>query len=137
MRESLALFENIISYPWFLEASIILFLNKTDLFHEKITRSDLAKHFPAYKGLFSLQKCHYSFVVTLLFTSSPSIGPASDPDSAKQFLLQLFLSVNPDPENKRIFSHFTQATDTENIKRVFQDVREHVLEENLKDYNLM
>ena len=137
MRESLALFENIISYPWFLEASIILFLNKTDLFHEKITRSDLAKHFPAYKGLFSLQKCRYSFVVTLLSTSSPSIGPASDPDSAKQFLLQLFLSVNPDPENKRIFSHFTQATDTENIKRVFQDVREHVLEENLKDYNLM
>ena len=138
MRESLALFENIISYPWFLEASIILFLNKTDLFHEKITRSDLAKHFPAYKGLFSLQKwLLYSFIVSLLSTSSPSTGPAGDPDSAKQFLLQLFLSVNPDPENKRIFSHFTQATDTENIKRVFQDVREHVLEENLKDYNLM
>ena len=60
-----------------------------------------------------------------------------DAESAKQFILQLFLSVNPDPENKRIFHHFTQATDTENIKRVFQDVREHVLEENLKDYNLM
>ena len=72
-----------------------------------------------------------------LYTLSPATGPAGDPEAAKQFLLQLFLSVNPDPENKRIFSHFTQATDTENIKRVFQDVREHVLEENLKDYNLM
>ena len=136
MRESLALFENIISYPWFLEASIILFLNKTDLFHEKIPKSNLARHFPAYKGLFSLDE-YCCFIVTLLSTMSPTTGPAGDPEAAKQFLLQLFLSVNPDPENKRIFSHFTQATDTENIKRVFQDVREHVLEENLKDYNLM
>lgn len=47
------------------------------------------------------------------------------------------MSVNPDPDKRRIFAHFTQATDTENIKRVFNDVREHVLEQNLKDYNLM
>ena len=59
-----------------------------------------------------------------------------DPEASKDFIKTLFLSVNPDPE-KRIFPHFTCATDTENIKRVFQDVREHVLEENLKDYNLM
>lgn len=63
-------------------------------------------------------------------------GPPGDPEAAKQFLLQLFLSVNPDPENKRIFSHFTQATDTENFKRVFQVVREHILESNLKGYKL-
>ena len=64
-------------------------------------------------------------------------GTLGDAESAQQFILQMFLSVNPDPENRRIFAHFTQATDTENIKRVFQDVREHVLEQNLKDYNLM
>ena len=66
-------------------------------------------------------------------------APAKDfnPEAAKDFIKTLFLSVNPDPENKRIFPHFTCATDTENIKRVFKDVREHVLEENLKDYNLM
>lgn len=66
-------------------------------------------------------------------------APAKDHDAeaSKDFIKTLFLSVNPDPENKRIFPHFTCATDTENIKRVFQDVREHVLEENLKDYNLM
>ena len=70
-------------------------------------------------------------------SSCSHTGPKGDPEQAKAFILELFLSVNPDPDNKRIFSHFTQATDTENIKRVFQDVREHVLEENLKDYNLM
>ena len=50
MRESLALFETIISYPWFQESSIILFMNKTDLFMEKIGRSPISTHFPGYKG---------------------------------------------------------------------------------------
>lgn len=65
------------------------------------------------------------------------IGEKGDAEAAREFILEMFLSVNPDPDNRRIFPHFTQATDTENIKRVFQDVREHVLEQNLKDYNLM
>ena len=72
-----------------------------------------------------------SLLTLQLFT-----GPRGDPEAAKQFLLQLFLSVNPDPENKRICSHFTQASDTEIFKRVFQDIREHVLESYLKDYKL-
>ena len=74
--------------------------------------------------LLLLPLCHY-------------IGPPGDSDTAKEFILAMFMSVNPDPDNRRIFAHFTQATDTENIKRVFNDVREHVLEQNLKDYNLM
>ena len=63
-------------------------------------------------------------------------GPARDGEAGKTFIAGLFLSVNPDPE-KRIFHHFTCATDTENIRRVFEDVKTHVLEENLRDYNLM
>lgn len=50
MRESLALFETIIGYPWFIEASSILFLNKTDLFDEKIMKSNLSDYFPQYPG---------------------------------------------------------------------------------------
>lgn len=124
LRESIALFENIITYPWFQEAAIILLLNNTDLFHEKIARSNLAIHFPAYKGWSSLQN-YYDFTVITPPTSQHFIGPPGDPETAKQFLLQLFLNVNPDPENKQIFAHFTQATDAEIFKRVFQDVREH------------
>lgn len=50
MKESLALFETIIGYPWFIEASSILFLNKTDLFDEKIMKSHLSDYFPQYSG---------------------------------------------------------------------------------------
>ena len=48
----------------------------------------------------------------------------------------MFISVCDIPE-KRIFSHYTTATDTENIERVFDAVKTTVLEEYLRDYNLM
>ena len=51
MLESLALFENIVSYPWFKKSSIILFLNKKDLLEEKIMYSNLADYFPEYTGI--------------------------------------------------------------------------------------
>ena len=59
MRESLALFEAIISYPWFKKSSVILFLNKKDLLEEKILQSDLADFFPDYTGTQNAPLCHY------------------------------------------------------------------------------
>ena len=53
MRESLALFEAIVGYPWFKKSSVILFLNKKDLLEEKIMHSDLADYFPDYTGMYS------------------------------------------------------------------------------------
>jgi hypothetical protein len=41
MHESLRLFDSICNNKWFVNTSIILFLNKKDLFAEKITRSSL------------------------------------------------------------------------------------------------
>ena len=109
LQESLSLFETIITYPWFVKSSITLIFNETDLFQEKIMTSDIVKYFPAYSG------------------------PVRDPEAGKSFIASLFLSVNDDPE-RRIFHHFTCATDTENLRRIFEDVKTHVLEENLRDY---
>ena len=50
MLESLALFDNIVNYEWFVETSMILFLNKTDLFDEKIRYSKFSDYFPEYDG---------------------------------------------------------------------------------------
>ena len=133
-----------------MKASIILFLTNTDLFHDKIQRSDLATHFPEYEGLFSLANC-YGFVVmdhisnqklevpcgALACTLSTITGPPGDPEAAKQFLLQLFLSVNPEPLKKHIFSHFTQTVDTKDVRRMLQDICETNLVQHLTDYNLM
>ncbi|CAB3983576.1 guanine nucleotide-binding G(q) subunit alpha [Paramuricea clavata] len=50
MEESKALFRTIITYPWFQNSSIILFLNKKDLLEEKIMYSHLADYFPEFEG---------------------------------------------------------------------------------------
>lgn len=112
MEESKALFRTIITYPWFQESSVILFLNKKDLLEEKIIYSHLVDYFPEYDG------------------------PQRDAEFARDFILKMFVELNPDPE-KIIYSHFTCATDTENIRFVFAAVKDTILQLNLKEYNLV
>ena len=50
MEESKALFRTIVTYPWFQNSSVILFLNKTDILEEKIPTSHLATYFPSFRG---------------------------------------------------------------------------------------
>lgn len=52
MQESLKLFDSICNNKWFTETSIILFLNKKDLFEEKIKKSPLTICFSEYSGKF-------------------------------------------------------------------------------------
>lgn len=51
MQESLKLFDSICNNKWFTDTSIILFLNKKDLFEEKIKKSPLTVCFPEYTGM--------------------------------------------------------------------------------------
>jgi len=50
MVESLLLFDSVVNSRWFMRTSIILFLNKVDIFRAKIPRSPLANHFADYSG---------------------------------------------------------------------------------------
>ncbi|KAG5350715.1 Guanine nucleotide-binding protein subunit alpha [Termitomyces sp. Mn162] len=50
MQEALTLFDSICNSRWFVKASIILFLNKIDLFSEKLPRSPLSDYFPDFTG---------------------------------------------------------------------------------------
>lgn len=112
MEESKALFKTIITYPWFQNSSVILFLNKKDLLEEKIMCSHLVDYFPEFEG------------------------PKQDHIAAREFILKMYLVQNPDPD-RMIYSHFTCATDTENIRFVFAAVKDTILQSNLKEYNLV
>ncbi|KAE8285206.1 Guanine nucleotide-binding protein subunit alpha-14 [Larimichthys crocea] len=111
LSESLALFKTILSYKWFQESSTILFLNKTDLLEEKIAQSDLATYFPAYTG------------------------PRCNSESAKKFILQMYKDQHGDRQ-KPLYTHFTCATDTENIRVVFRAVKDTLFVDNLHNFNL-
>ncbi|KAM8828323.1 guanine nucleotide-binding protein subunit alpha-14-like [Spinachia spinachia] len=111
LKESLALFKTILSYPWFQDSSIILFLNKTDLLEEKITRSHLASYFPNFAG------------------------PRCDGRSAQKFILQMYVE-NHRGHPKSLYKHYTCATDTSNIRVVFKAVKDTLFMEHLKNINL-
>lgn len=50
MMESLLLFDSVVNSRWFMRTSIILFLNKVDIFKAKLPRSPLGNYFPDYSG---------------------------------------------------------------------------------------
>jgi len=50
MHESLKLFKEICNSKWFIDTAMMLFLNKRDLFEEKIKKVDLTVAFPEYTG---------------------------------------------------------------------------------------
>ncbi|XP_035632545.1 guanine nucleotide-binding protein G(q) subunit alpha-like isoform X2 [Oncorhynchus clarkii lewisi] len=79
---------------------------------EKILFSHLVDYFPEYDG------------------------PQRDPQAGREFILKMFVDLNPDSD-KIIYSHFTCATDTENIRFVFAAVKDFILQLNLKEYNLV
>ncbi len=56
MEESLALFRVILSSDYFCNASVILFLNKTDLFPERLAGKPLRYNYPDYDGNFRIIK---------------------------------------------------------------------------------
>jgi len=106
MLESLSLFEQIINCRWFYETPIILFLNKMDLFEEKIRKIDLKLCFPDYEG-----------------------GP--NKETALQFITSKFIFQNKN-ENRKIYIYNTTATNTENIKYVFAAVKDNILANNIR-----
>ena len=90
---------------------IILFLNKSDLFREKIANSQysLANTFPDAKG-------------------------GETFDEGVELIRNKFLGMAND--TKKIYPHVTCATDTEQIDFIFSSVRDTLFKELLKDFDI-
>ncbi|KAK4180855.1 guanine nucleotide binding protein, alpha subunit [Triangularia setosa] len=110
MMESLLLFDSVVNSRWFMRTSIILFLNKVDIFKQKLGRSPLSNYFPDYSG-------------------------GNDVNKAAKYLLWRFNQVNRAHLN--LYPHLTQATDTSNIRLVFAAVKETILNNALKDSGIL
>jgi len=105
MIESLILFESVINSRWFLRTSIILFLNKIDVFKIKLPKVPLEKYFPEYTG-------------------------GDDINKAAKYILWRFMQANR--ARLSVYPHLTQATDTTNIRLVFAAVKETILQNALR-----
>ncbi|WVO16296.1 hypothetical protein L204_103971 [Cryptococcus depauperatus] len=97
MQEAMTLFDSVANSRWFTKTSIILFLNKIDLFREKLPLSPLSNAFPDYRG-------------------------GANYDAACGFLLDKFVGLNKNP-SKSIYAHYTDATDTKALKFVISAIK--------------
>ncbi|KAI8868709.1 guanine nucleotide binding protein, alpha subunit [Ramicandelaber brevisporus] len=111
MHEALTLFDSICNSKWFVNTSIILFLNKIDIFREKLPVSPLNRYFADYDG-------------------------GADIELASEYILRRFVSLNRS-DSKQIYTHFTCATDTNHIKFVMAAVNDVLIQHNLRDAGLL
>ena len=115
IEESLNLFQAICYNKFFDNTSIILFLNKVDLFTEKINNT--------------AQRLWVFF--------SKYTSPDHNVSAAQKFIQDQFLDRNLQKHNKLIYSHFTTATDTNNIRTVFKVVLETIVRKVLEKEELL
>jgi hypothetical protein len=113
MTEAVELFEEICNNRYFTNSSMILFLNKKDLFEEKIKTVHIGdqenfRDFPATFG----QGDYY--------------------DRGVEYFLNKFLVVNQNPE-RVIYNHVTCATDSKNVKVVFNATKDIIMRKNFED----
>jgi len=112
MQEALTLFDSICNSRWFVKTSIILFLNKIDLFADKLPHSPLGDYFPDYTG-------------------------GDNYDLACEYLLHRFVSLNQNAATKQIYAHYTCATDTQQIKFVLSAIQDILLQLHLRECGLL
>lgn len=105
MQESLDLFEEICNNKYFKNKPIMLFLNKTDLFEQKLKKVPLNTFFKDY-------------------TEDNSY------DSALKHIQKRFTALNKNP-NRNVHTQPTCATDTKTMKHIFDFIRSTILRELL------
>jgi signal recognition particle receptor subunit beta len=108
MQESLMLFDSICNSKWFLRTSMILFLNKVDIFRTKIMTSSIKQYFPDYEG------------------------DDQDFNAARTFFKTRFTRLNRS-KSKEIYPSFTNATDTKLLKIVMASVTDIILTNSLRE----
>ncbi|KAJ3387685.1 guanine nucleotide-binding protein subunit alpha [Chytriomyces hyalinus] len=105
--EALNLFGSICNHPMFKKTSMILFLNKIDLFKQKLGSSPIAAFFPTYTG-------------------------PNEYEHGSEYFANRFLTLNKYPERK-VYVHFTWATDTNQTRKVLETVNRIIRKKNLSN----
>ncbi|XP_008301536.1 guanine nucleotide-binding protein G(o) subunit alpha-like [Stegastes partitus] len=113
LQESLELFSSICTNTVFQRTSLILFMNKTDLFREKILNS--GRH--------------------LRFYLSSYKGADIDVDAAAHHITTMFSTCSS--SSSPVYHHYTTATDTTNIQLAFHMLTDQIIKENLAAIQLL
>jgi hypothetical protein len=111
LLESVHLFTEIMNSPWFATTPLVLFLNKCDLFADKLRRVPLNVLYPKYSGSNSYQ-------------------------SACEFLCREFVKRRAN-SNKVIHIHVVSAIQVDLIKTAMDSVKTMIIEQSLQQAGLL
>lgn len=111
LEEALEVFSATIVNAHLQDASFILFLNKKDLFEHRISVFPLSNFFKHYSGPNSYEK-------------------------GIELISQKFRSI-AEKRNRPLFIHTTCATDSENVKKVFMDVKTGIIDRTMNSVGLV
>lgn len=121
--EAIKLFDEICNSSWFKKTSMILFLNKSDLFEEKLFKTPLR-----VVGTDEVSGRNEDFEGP--YAEDEGVDRETAILSAQAYILSLFTQKKKDHE-KEIYSHVTCATDTSNVFVVFNSCKDIILRQNL------
>jgi guanine nucleotide-binding protein subunit alpha len=108
MQEALMLWESIANSHWFKNSALILFLNKMDLFKAKVAHSPITK-----------------------FGFSDFQGDTTNWHIVSQYFQNKFIALNRSP-GREVYTHFTNATDTDLLKVTMASVQDMIIQRNLQ-----
>jgi guanine nucleotide-binding protein subunit alpha len=111
MQDAMTIWDSICHSQWFKQTSIILFLNKNDLFEKKIGHSDIKNFFPDYDG-------------------EPGDIRAGR-DYFKKRFSRLAQKAGRSKE-REIYIHITTATDTAMLRVVMAAVEDSIVSKNIR-----
>ncbi|OBZ79496.1 Guanine nucleotide-binding protein alpha-2 subunit [Grifola frondosa] len=102
MQDAMTIWDSICHSQWFKQTSIILFLNKNDLFERKVEHSEIKNFFPDYDG------------------------ESNDARSGREYFKKRFarLAQKANAKEREIYIHVTTATDTAMLRVVMAAVEE-------------
>lgn len=106
--ESRNIFETIINNKAFRRVSVILFFNKADLLSKKVLVSNIMDYFPSR---------HF-------------VGSPHKLEDVQSFLTHMFDEVRQD-RSTDLYYHFTTAVSTDNMRFVFDAVRDSILRQHI------
>lgn len=124
MQDAMAIWDSICDSEYFRSTNIILFLNKNDLFTEKVKTSPIRRYFPDYEG------------------------PEGDAAEGRNYFRRRFLKLSnksshnsanagrPVLRKREIYTHYTNATDTELLRVVMAAVEDTIISNSIRELML-
>ncbi|KAJ5267266.1 guanine nucleotide-binding protein subunit alpha [Penicillium angulare] len=110
MHEAMELFDSLINGVWFRQKSVILFLNKIDVFKKKLSYSPISAYFPDFHG-------------TSLTT-------------AAKYFANRFQDISR-TRGRQIYMHYTNATDTNLLKLTMDSIFDDIVRKNLSSLGIL